>query len=48
MLQSVAFCYAGICIECEARYYVESSHDAWVMIILLVYVLVLNLVKRAV
>ena len=48
IFQSVAFCYAGICIEFEIRYYIESSNDAWVVIILLAYVLILNLAKRVI
>lgn len=47
-LQSVAFCFAGICIEFEIRYYTESSNDAWVVIILAVYVVILNLIKRVI
>ena len=47
-LQSVAFCYAGICIEFEIKYYAESSSKAWVVIILAVYVVLLNLIKRVI
>ena len=47
-LQTVAFCYAGICVEFEIRYYTESSSKAWVVIILVVYVVVLNLIKRVI
>lgn len=48
ILQSVAFCFAGICIEFEIKYYLESSNDAWVMILLVTYVFVLNLIKRVI
>ena len=48
VLQSVAFCFAGICIEYEIKYYEESSKDAWIMIILVAYVVVLNLTKRVI
>ena len=48
VLQSVAFGYAGICIEFEIEYYAESSSKAWVVIILAVYVVLLNLTKRVI
>ena len=48
VLQSVAFCFAGICVEYEIKYYEESSKDAWIMIILVAYVVVLNLTKRVI